>query len=169
MTKPRMRDRVRCLERVKARDLKPHPQNWRRHPENQRDVLTGLLDEVGFAGTILAYEDPEWGMTIIDGHLRQETVTPATEVPVVVLDVTREEAQIILATFDPLSALAEVDQDSLAKLLAEVSTNSDVVGEFLRQLSDEVPDFEPTAIDDQSRLDERSPVTCPACGHVFTT
>ena len=31
-----------------------------------------------------------------------------------------------------------------------------------------VPDFEPVGAEAQSRLDERSPVTCPDCGHVFT-
>jgi ParB-like chromosome segregation protein Spo0J len=29
------------------------------------------------------------------------------------------------------------------------------------------PDFEPTDINGQSRLDERAPITCPECGHQF--
>ena len=31
-----------------------------------------------------------------------------------------------------------------------------------------VPDFEPASAEAQSRLDQRNPVTCPACHHVFT-
>ena len=31
----------------------------------------------------------------------------------------------------------------------------------------EVPDFEPVGIDEQGRLDQKAPVTCPNCGHEF--
>ena len=34
--------------------------------------------------------------------------------------------------------------------------------------SDEVPDFQPVGIDEQGRLDQKKPVTCPECGHEFT-
>ena len=33
--------------------------------------------------------------------------------------------------------------------------------------SEEVPDFQPVGIDEQGRLDQKSPVTCPECGHAF--
>ncbi len=32
-----------------------------------------------------------------------------------------------------------------------------------------VPEFDPVGIEEQGRLDEKAPVTCPECGHVFTT
>ncbi len=32
---------------------------------------------------------------------------------------------------------------------------------------EEVPDFEPVGIDEQGRLDQKKPVTCPECGHEF--
>ena len=31
------------------------------------------------------------------------------------------------------------------------------------------PNFEPGTEEDQGRLDEKKPITCPECGHVFTT
>lgn len=31
------------------------------------------------------------------------------------------------------------------------------------------PDFQPGTEADQGRLDEKKPITCPECGHVFTT
>lgn len=34
--------------------------------------------------------------------------------------------------------------------------------------SDETPDFQPVGIDEQGRLDQKKPVTCPECGHEFT-
>ena len=33
--------------------------------------------------------------------------------------------------------------------------------------SDETPDFQPVGIDEQGRLDQKKPVTCPECGHEF--
>ena len=88
---PLVRDRVRELRRVKARDLLPHPKNWRRHSKAQADALRGLLREVGFADALLARELPDGRLMTIDGHLRAET-TPDADVPVLVLDVTEEEA-----------------------------------------------------------------------------
>lgn len=47
-----IRDRVRELRRVRAGDLVPNPHNFRRHPENQRHVLGGILSEIGYAGRL---------------------------------------------------------------------------------------------------------------------
>jgi len=142
---PRIRDRVKGLERIRARDLKPHPQNWRRHYAVQRSHLSAILDEVGFAGAILAYQDDEWGPTIIDGHLRQDTVTPSTKVPVVMLDVTREEARTILASFDPIGALAQADSAQLRLLLADIAVSSEKVAEQLEDLIGLAPELDPNA------------------------
>jgi hypothetical protein len=38
-----IKDRIRELRRVPARDLLPNPKNWRRHPKAQADALRGLL------------------------------------------------------------------------------------------------------------------------------
>ncbi len=50
------RDRVKELRRVKARDLLPHPKNWRTHSRHQQDVWRGLLNELGMAGALLVRE-----------------------------------------------------------------------------------------------------------------
>jgi hypothetical protein len=31
-----------------------------------------------------------------------------------------------------------------------------------------MPDFEPVGMDEQPRLDEKTPIECPKCGHEFT-
>ena len=58
-------------------------------------------------------------------------------VPVLVLDVTAEEADKILATFDPLSAMAGADADRLAELLGQVQTDSDALRALLAGLASE--------------------------------
>ena len=69
---------------------------------------------------------------LIDGHLRAET-TPDALVPVLVLDVTEEEADKILLTLDPLAAMAESDAERIKALLQTVGTESPAVEELLRR------------------------------------
>jgi len=119
----KIRDRIKSLRRVKASELAPHPRNWRSHPEAQADAMRGILADVGYAGAVLARETPD-GLQLIDGHLRAE-LDPDGKVPVLVLDVTAEEADKILATFDPLAGMAEANEEALGKLLAEIETDSE--------------------------------------------
>ena len=132
----RISDRIKELRRVRARDLLPNPKNWRRHPKSQVDALRGLLTEVGYADALLARELSDGKLMLIDGHLRRQT-TPDVLVPVLVLDVTEEEADKILATHDPLAAMAESDAERLKVLLATVQTDSDAVQELLRRTAGE--------------------------------
>ena len=126
----KIRDRIKELRRVKAAALKPHPKNWRAHPQNQRDALRGVLAEIGYADALLVHELSDGSLELIDGHLRAET-TPEMEVPVLVLDLDEAEAAKLLALHDPLAGLAETDHDVLAELLAEVETQSEAVGRLL--------------------------------------
>ena len=129
-----IRDRVRELRRVPACELRSHPLNFRRHPVAQRAALRGVLDEIGFAGALLAFELHDGTLQLIDGHLRADVV-PDTPLPVLVLDVSEQEAEKILLSFDPLSQLATNDQDRLAELFGRVEFESQAVGSFLEQAS----------------------------------
>jgi hypothetical protein len=128
-----IRDRVKELRRVKASQLRPHPKNWRIHPQEQQDALRGVLAEVGFAGALLARELPDGSLELIDGHLRAETA-PEMEVPVLVLDLNEQEAAKLLALHDPLTALAEVDGDALTDLLSHVETQNEAVQKLLHRM-----------------------------------
>src|SRR6266542_640056 len=128
-----IRDRVQGLRRVRAGDLRPNPRNWRRHPERQRSALRALLHDIGYADALLARDDGE-GLVLLDGHLRQ-SLTPDAMVPVLVLDVSEAEADVLLATLDPLAALAEPDPRALAELLAGLEVSSAAVNELLEDLA----------------------------------
>ena len=139
-----IRDRITDFRRVKASDLLPNPRNWRTHPKGQQDALRGILAEVGYADALLARETPN-GLMLIDGHLRAET-TPDQDVPVLVLDVNEAEADLLLASLDPLAAMAGASQDKLAAmagasqdklaaLLADVGTGSDALQAMLESLA----------------------------------
>ncbi len=150
-----IRDRIKELRRVPAAELRPNPRNWRTHSVAQRDALQGVLTEVGYAGRLLARELPYGSLELIDGHLRAET-TPDIPVPVLVLDVTEEEARLILATFDPLTALAETNSERLDELLRNVQTDNEAVAAMLETLTGSTfPDApEPTDAVEQPTADE---------------
>ena len=129
-----IRDRIKELRRVPAGQLQVNPKNWRTHPKAQRDALRGILADVGYVDALLAREAADGSLLLIDGHLRAET-TPDTEVPVLILDVNEEEADKILATFDPLAGMAEVDKAKLDALLREVDTGSPALQQMLEELA----------------------------------
>ncbi|MCZ6787940.1 MAG: chromosome partitioning protein ParB, partial [Planctomycetota bacterium] len=154
----KIRDRIVELRRVPARDLLPNPKNWRTHPKAQQDALQGILAEVGYADALLARETAD-GLQIIDGHLRAET-TPDQEVPVLVLDLDEAEADKLLASLDPLAAMAGKDDDLLRDLLSGIETDSDA----LQSMFDDLVTPDPTAgLTDPDDVPEppEEPVTKP--------
>jgi ParB-like chromosome segregation protein Spo0J len=166
----KIRDRIKDFRRVKASELAPSPKNWRTHPKAQRDALQGVLAEIGFAGAVLARETPA-GLMLIDGHLRVETAADS-EIPVLVLDVDEDEADKILATFDPISAMAGSDAAALDALLRNVQTGSEAVAGMLAGLAKEaglyLDDKGPP--DDFKEVDENIATEhqCPKCGYQWS-
>lgn len=136
----KIRDRVIGLERVRATDLIPNEKNWRVHGRKQRAAMRRALEEIGYAGALLARRREDGKLALIDGHLRAET-SPDMEVPVLVLDVTEKEAMKLLATYDPLSAMAEQDDDALRSVIEAAELESeeliDVVDSLLEEDSPE--------------------------------
>jgi len=145
----KVRDRIKELRRVPASELIPNPKNWRTHPIAQQDALKGVLAEVGYADALIARETPE-GLMLVDGHLRAET-TPDAEVPVLVLDINEAEADLMLATLDPLAAMAGRDEGLLDDLLSTVSSDNDTVNALLQTLAN---GYEPLTLIEPQPPDE---------------
>lgn len=91
-----------------------------------------MLLDIGYADALIARELPDGRLELIDGHLRAET-TPDAIVPVLVLDVSEEEADKLLLTLDPLAAMAEADTERLKALLESVRPDDEAVRELLKQ------------------------------------
>jgi hypothetical protein len=131
-----IRNRIKELRHVPASDLRPNPKNWRTHPKAQQDALRGILAEVGMADACLARELDDGTLMLIDGHLRAETI--GTEVvPVLILDVDESEADKILATLDPLAAMANSDAVKLDDLLRSIDTGSEALQEMIADMADQ--------------------------------
>jgi DNA modification methylase len=131
-----IRDRIRELRRVPAKELIPNAKNWRRHGPEQSAAMRGLLNEIGYAGALPARELPDGKLQLIDGHLRLEA-TPKAIVPVLVLDVTEEEADKILLTFDPVSAMALADKAPMEALLASARFEDKAIAAMLERVAGE--------------------------------
>lgn len=129
-----MKNRIREIKTIKGAELLSNPKNWRNHPPQQAAALNGVLDEVGIANTLLAYETQD-GLVLIDGHLRVKE-HPDAEWPVVVLDVDEREADLLLASIDPLSAMAYADKGMLDALLREIDTGNAEVQQMLADLAE---------------------------------
>jgi len=136
-----IRDRIKELRRVPASSLVVNPENWREHPPEQRAALRAVLEAIGFAGAELTVELPDGRLMLIDGHLRREEAGDQI-VPVLVTDLTENEAREMLATFDPIGAMATTNSAAVDALLGKVQLESPALKEMFRRLSDDAKDVE---------------------------
>lgn len=127
------KNRVKKLIHVKASELRENPDNIRLHPEEQQNIMTGLLEEIGFADAIIVREVEE-GYEILDGHMRKRLVGDDV-VPVVVVDLNEEEAAGFLLTFDPIKALAERNTERVNTLVERAFANTGAVREMLDKMA----------------------------------
>ncbi len=98
--------------------LTENPAQWRIHLERQRAALEGVLAEVGWAGAALYNEATGH---LVDGHLRRSLAVAAGDaIPVLVGRWTEEQERLLLATFDPIGAMAERDDGLLTDLLEQI-------------------------------------------------
>jgi hypothetical protein len=136
-----LKDRIIGLRRVSAKELLPHPKNWRQHPQKQRQALRGVLSDIGYADALLARQLADGRLQLIDGHLRVQT-TPDAVVPVLVLDLDEAEAEKLLAVLDPLAAMATSDRAALDGLLEAIHTDDEGLQSLLDELAqDPAPDW----------------------------
>lgn len=171
-TMKKTRIRVREMKIVDASLLEPHPGNFRVHTPEQRTAMDGVLNEVGFAGAVLVRELDGGRYQVLDGHLRVEEMA-GQQVPILVTDLSETEARKVLATFDAVGSMAEVDVGGLRALIEGIEWDNreieKLISEVMNDNIDVTPDFEPGTLEDQGRLDQLQPkiVTCPHCGEEF--
>lgn len=117
-------------------DLLANPKNWRVHPKHQQDALSGVLSEVGVVQNVLVNKVTN---TLIDGHLRVTLAMRSGQptIPVTYVELTEAEEALILATFDPISALAATDTALLEDLLRDVSTGEESVQQMLSDFAEQ--------------------------------
>lgn len=127
----KIRDRVKEIREVPAEDLLPHPENWRTHPDGQRNAMKGILAEVGNVDLLKVVETPD-GLMLVDGHLRADELR-GNSVRVAVLDLDEDEVRRILFAFDRITEMAERDRDKERALAQSVEYKNQYLLQILEQ------------------------------------
>lgn len=137
--------------RIIGYDTKPaswflaNPNNWRIHPKFQQEALKVVLSSVGWVQDVIVNKrmGEEWGddryvETLVDGHLRVLIALQEgddTEVPLKYVDLSPEEEHIILASLDPVGAMAQTDRELVGNLLAQIDSEDSRVVDLIDDLS----------------------------------
>ncbi len=120
------RNRIVEQHNVPTSEIAAHDLNWRAHPQVQEAALSGVLAEVGLVQSVvrnLRRVESGWPVgstpTLVDGHLRLKLAVDAgvETLPVVDVDLSPDEERLILASFDPISAMAQTNAELLAKVV----------------------------------------------------
>ena len=118
-----MRDRVKEFRRVKASELQANPGNWRIHPAHQKRLLEQMVDEIGFTSVVVTWVNEDGDLEILNGHLRTD-VAGDEEIPIIILDLTKPEADKVLAFTDQVTGQASADGDALSQLVDTLEHSS---------------------------------------------
>jgi DNA modification methylase len=127
------RSRITAHGEVAPSDLLPNPRNWRTHPTEQQRALAGALAEVGWVTEVIVNQTTG---RLVDGHLRVELALQRQEssVPVTYVDLSEEEEGIVLATLDPIGAMAAAEESARETLLAALDPADADLRAFLDEL-----------------------------------
>lgn len=129
----RWKNRITRSGMMDPRAIAANPLNWRIHNLRQKAAVKDSLTEVGWVRSILINETTGF---CVDGHLRVAVAIEEAEplVPVDFLDLTQEEERKILASLDPLGAMAEVDSERLRDLHADLRFSGDTLASAMAEL-----------------------------------
>lgn len=115
-------------ETVALADLKPHPRNYRHHPEDQLEQIAASLSEHGLYRNVVVARD----LTVLAGHGVVEAAQKLKwkEIDVVRLDLdpTEPRALKVLTGDNELGRLAEIDDRLLAEQLKELADLDELLG-----------------------------------------
>lgn len=167
------------LERVALADVRPHPRNYQQHPEDEiRHLMQSLSVHGVYRNVVIAREG-----TLLAGHGVVEAARRLgyTHLTMKRMDLDPHEPRAlqIVVGDNEIARLALKQEDELVTLLQELSRDDPLAllgtgfdEATLAALAEHAgvitPDFQPVGVDEQGRLDEKQPITCPACGMEFT-
>lgn len=146
--------------------------NARTHSADQIAQIAASIAQFGWTNPILVDERAE----LIAGHGRLAAARQLgmAEVPAIVIEGLSDDQRRALRLADNKLALNASWSDDLLRTelgeLRDAGFDLGLTGWGPSELADmlDEPSFGAVGIEDQGRLDERAPVTCPECGHSFS-
>ena len=132
-----LRNRIVASGEEDPEKLLAHPKNWRSHSADQESAVEGLLEEVGWVSNVIVNRKTG---RLIDGHLRVTLAKRRKEkkIPVVYVDLSEKEEELVLAALDPLGDLAGIDAKRLEELLGTLDPESVALKAMLANLEAEL-------------------------------
>jgi hypothetical protein len=122
-----------------ADQFQANPQNYRKHPQRQRDAVSASLRSIGWIATVI--ENRQTG-NLIDGHERVWQALPNNEdVPYLEVDLSPDEERLALAVFDPITNMAEIDPAIFDDLLHDINTDEPALQALLDELAGGMKDI----------------------------
>lgn len=126
------------LEWIDPDQLDEHPENWKTHPDTQVEGLSSVISQIGWAGALLFNERTG---RLLDGHARKK-LDPKLYVdgkaPVLVGSWTEADERLILATLDPLAAMAQTNEEDFQALLGKLEAEQEDLQGLLERLRAEL-------------------------------
>lgn len=143
--------------------LVPNALNFRSHPARQLQALRGSLDSIGWVQQIIV--NLRSG-SLVDGHARLKEALARDEptVPILYIDVSPAEEAQLVATLDPIAALAGQNDEILRTLLDQFTVEDAGLLALIDSLVPTEPKAGLTDPDDVPPLSEDSGI---ALGDVF--
>ena len=128
------RNRISGSGTVKVTEAKPHELNFRLHPAAQSQALAASLDNVGWVQQVVV--NTQTG-NLIDGHLRLALAEQRgeSELPCLFVELTADEERLVLASLDPIAAMATADRAKLQELLASIQDEDAQVRALLESIA----------------------------------
>jgi ParB-like chromosome segregation protein Spo0J len=114
--------------------LLANPGNWRIHPKHQQDSFLGVVHDVGMVQNIMVNRVTGH---VVDGHMRVLLAIKEGQrsIPITYVELSEEEEAEILATYDPIGAMAVADRDLFESLLKQFNTDSTDLQQMVSNLA----------------------------------
>lgn len=160
-----------AVQMVPVSQLIPYARNARTHSDEQVAQIAASIREFGWTNPVLI--DGENGIIAGHGRIMAARKLDVTDVPAIVLGhLTDAQKRALVIADNKLALNAGWDLELLSIELNGLDNekfNLHLLGFEPGELTEIMfePEFEPGSEDDQGRLDQKAPITCPKCGHEF--
>ena len=115
-----VRNRIVKTEQHHSSEINPFPWNPRKHPQDQKAAMAGIMNEVGILQELLCYYSPSDGkLYCLDGHMRFQEFDRVWDCKI--LDLTDEEAAKVVISYDGVGRMAQYDETLTRELEQEAA------------------------------------------------
>lgn len=131
-----------------------NPKNWRVHPKYQQEALHGVLETVGWVQNVIINKTTG---NLVDGHLRVQLAgrDEISSVPATYVELTQEEEDLILTSFDPIGSMAVAEKQKLKDLVDNIKVEDKQIQDMLTAIAEKEQIFGALQVDKELKINPR--------------